>query len=129
VRPLLAGIGLLPASAVNAASLRHRPRCDQDTIACASLTGRASAAGRRGPRGRSGDGRQDGVADLFGQWLVERVRQAQGLREGPRGGAPAHDDLVARDFTADAPNRLWLTDITEHWTGEGKLYLCAIKDV
>ena len=27
------------------------------------------------------------------------------------------------------PNRLWLTDITEHWTGEGKLYLCAVKDV
>ncbi len=23
----------------------------------------------------------------------------------------------------------WLTDITEHRTGEGKLYLCAIKDV
>jgi putative transposase len=23
---------------------------------------------------------------------------------------------------------LWLVDITEHWTGEGKLYLCAIKD-
>ncbi|MGP9584014.1 MULTISPECIES: DDE-type integrase/transposase/recombinase, partial [unclassified Brachybacterium] len=22
----------------------------------------------------------------------------------------------------------WLTDITEHWTDEGKLYLCAIKD-
>ena len=33
------------------------------------------------------------------------------------------------DFTADAPNQLWLTDITEHRTGEGKLYLCAIKDV
>ena len=40
-----------------------------------------------------------------------------------------HDDLVGRDFTAEAPNRLWLTDITEHRTGEGKLYLCAIKDV
>lgn len=26
------------------------------------------------------------------------------------------------------PNRLWLADITEHRTGEGKLYLCAIKD-
>ena len=24
---------------------------------------------------------------------------------------------------------MWLTDITEHPTGEGKLYLCAIKDV
>jgi putative transposase len=44
-------------------------------------------------------------------------------------GAPSHDDLVRRVFTADAPNRLWLTDITEHWTNEGKLYLCAVKDV
>ena len=44
-------------------------------------------------------------------------------------GAPAHDDLVRRDFTAEAPNQLWLTDITEHPTGEEKLYLCAIKDV
>jgi transposase InsO family protein len=43
-------------------------------------------------------------------------------------GAPAHDDLVRREFTADAPNRLWLVDITEHPTSEGKLYLCAIKD-
>ncbi|TQC44244.1 hypothetical protein EEB14_38595 [Rhodococcus sp. WS4] len=37
--------------------------------------------------------------------------------------------MVTRNFTTDAPNRLWLTDITEHHTGEGKLYLCAIKDV
>ncbi|BDE14937.1 hypothetical protein MKCMC460_37970 [Mycobacterium sp. 20KCMC460] len=40
-----------------------------------------------------------------------------------------HDDLVERDFTAEGPNQLWLSDITEHRTGEGKLYLCAIKDV
>jgi transposase InsO family protein len=46
-----------------------------------------------------------------------------------KAGPPVHDDLVRRVFTADAPNRLWLTDITEHWTGEGKLYLCAVKDV
>ena len=44
-------------------------------------------------------------------------------------GTPAHDDLVRRDFTADAPNRLWLADVTEHPTSQGKLYLCAIKDV
>lgn len=44
-------------------------------------------------------------------------------------GAPAHDDLVRRDFTAAGPNQLWLTDLTEHRTNEGKLYLCAIKDV
>ena len=59
-------------------------------------------------------------------------------KNGKKPGPPVHDDLCAvRDkhgvirhvFTADAPNRLWLSDITEHWTGEGKLYLCAIKDV
>ena len=27
-----------------------------------------------------------------------------------RPGPPVHDDLVERDFTADGPNRLWLTD-------------------
>jgi putative transposase len=44
-------------------------------------------------------------------------------------GAPAHDDLVRRMFSAEGPNQLWLADITEHWTVEGKLYCCAIKDV
>ncbi len=50
-------------------------------------------------------------------------------RNGKVPGPPAHDDLVQRDFTATGPNTLWLTDITEHPTGEGKLYLCAVKDV
>ena len=44
-------------------------------------------------------------------------------------GVTVHDDLVRRDFTATAPNRLRLADITEHRTAEGKLYLCAVKDV
>jgi putative transposase len=41
---------------------------------------------------------------------------------------PVHDDLVQRVFTAPAPDVVWLTDITEHPTIEGKLYCCAIKD-
>ncbi|MET4097755.1 transposase InsO family protein [Arthrobacter sp. UYCu712] len=36
---------------------------------------------------------------------------------------------MERDFTAAAPNELWLTDITEYPTAEGKHYLCAVKDV
>jgi putative transposase len=44
-------------------------------------------------------------------------------------GTRAHDDLVRRDFTAIAANTVWLSDITEHPTREGKLYLCAVKDV
>lgn len=50
-------------------------------------------------------------------------------RSAKKAGPPVHDDLVRRDFSADAPNTLWLADITEHWTKEGKLYLCAVKDV
>jgi putative transposase len=53
----------------------------------------------------------------------------RGRGKNAKAGPPVHDDLVRRDFTAAGPNQLWLTDITEHPTGEGKLYLCAIKDV
>jgi putative transposase len=54
-----------------------------------------------------------------------------GKKRGKNGkvGPPVHDDLVERDFTAQEPNALWLADITEHPTREGKLYLCAIKDM
>ena len=37
--------------------------------------------------------------------------------------------VVHHEFTADRPNQVWLWDISEHCTGEGKLYVCAIKDV
>ncbi|WP_239557072.1 IS3 family transposase [Brevibacterium luteolum] len=57
--------------------------------------------------------------------VISRRRKGKGTRPGP----PVHDDLVARQFSAvKALNEVWLTDITEHHTGEGKLYLCAVKD-
>jgi putative transposase len=37
-------------------------------------------------------------------------------------------DLVKRDFRREDPNRLWVTDITEHPTREGKLYCCVDLD-
>ncbi len=57
-------------------------------------------------------------------WSVHSRKRGTGRRPGP----PVHDDLVRRKFTAQAPNQLWLTDISEHPTAEGKLYLCAVKD-
>ena len=42
---------------------------------------------------------------------------------------PVAEDLVERDFTAPAPNRLWASDITYIWTWEGWLYLAAVMDV
>ena len=57
-------------------------------------------------------------------WSVHSRKRGLNRRPGP----PVHDDRVRRQFTADWPNLLWLTDITEHPTAEGKLYLCAVKD-
>jgi transposase InsO family protein len=68
------------------------------------------------------------VARLCSQqriWSVFAKRRGLSRRAGP----PVHDDLVQRRFTATTPNAVWLTDITEHHTGEGRLYLCAVKDV
>ncbi len=61
----------------------------------------------------------------------QRIWSAHSKKRGlhRRPGPPVHDDLVERDFTAEAPNELWLTDITEHRTREGKLYCCVVKDV
>jgi putative transposase len=67
------------------------------------------------------------VARLCSQ---QRLWSVHTRRRGParKPGLPVHDDLVQRAFHAPALNRLWLTDITEHPTAEGKLYLCAVKD-
>ena len=63
-----------------------------------------------------------------------RKRGSNGEKPGP----PVYNDLCAvtdkhgvtrHEFRADRPNEAWLSDITEHWTGEGKLYVCVIKDV
>jgi transposase InsO family protein len=41
---------------------------------------------------------------------------------------PVAENLLDRDFTASAPNRKWLADITYVPTGEGWLYLAAVLD-
>jgi len=59
-------------------------------------------------------------------------------KNGKRPGPPVHDDLCAvvdekgrtrHEFNAAAANELWIGDITEHWTSQGRLYVCAFKDV
>ena len=61
---------------------------------------------------------------------MQRVRcQFYRRRTSKRPGPAVHDDLVNRKFVADRANQVWVGDITEHWTGEGKLYLCSFKDL
>ncbi len=79
-----------------------------------NFLGRASRRARTGPSAYAGT-----TESVFSK------KRSLNRRPGP----PVHDDLVERDFTAAAPNELWLTGITEHPAAEGKLYLCAVKDV
>ena len=51
-------------------------------------------------------------------------RLPRGARVARAGGA----DLVRRAFARAAPDQLWMTDITEHPTREGKLYCCVVLD-
>jgi putative transposase len=69
---------------------------------------------------------------------VERLmRQAsvQGVHRRRRRGCTRRDpaaepaeDLVNRGFDPSAPDRLWLMDVTEHPTAEGKVYLAVVLD-
>jgi putative transposase len=42
---------------------------------------------------------------------------------------PIASNLLARDFTASAPNQKWVGDITYIWTREGWLYLAVLIDL
>jgi putative transposase len=49
-------------------------------------------------------------------------------RSAPPTRRPEIIDLVCRNFSAEAPNRLWFTDITVIRTGEGFLWAAVILD-
>ena len=77
-----------------------------------------------------------GMGVRIGRKRVARLMRAARLhgvshqRKHRRGGRlPAtHDDLVQRQFTADGPDRVWFTDITQHRAADGWVYCCAVID-
>ncbi len=67
-------------------------------------------------------------------WSVFGKRRGKNAKPGPA----VHDDLCTvtdeqgrtrHEFRAEGLNQLWLTDITEHKSAEGKVYMCCVKDV
>jgi transposase InsO family protein len=68
--------------------------------------------------------------------LIRSVMAERGISGLPKRRraklAPLHqqtaEDLVDRSFARTGPNQLWMTDITEHPTREGKLYCCVFLD-
>jgi len=61
---------------------------------------------------------------LQGAFMRKRWRCS--TRQDPK-ATPA-PDLVNRDFTAPAPNRLWVADLSRIGTGEGPLWLASVRD-
>jgi len=72
---------------------------------------------------------RDQVARLMRAAGIAGVRRGKRVRTTkPDPGAPRHPDLVGRDFTANAPNQLWVTDLTFVPTWAGVAYVCFIVD-
>ncbi|NYD57056.1 putative transposase [Nocardioides marinisabuli] len=72
---------------------------------------------------------RDQVARLMRTAGIEGVRRTKRVRTTkPDPGVPRHPDLVGRDFTATAPNQLWVTDLTFVPTWAGIAYVCFIID-
>jgi putative transposase len=63
--------------------------------------------------------RQAGVAG------IHRLRRGGCTR---RDGSEPRDDLVGRQFDPTGPDRLWVMDVTEQPTGDGKVYLAVVLD-
>ncbi len=51
------------------------------------------------------------------------------LRDPAAAAVATAGDLVERQFRREDPDRLWVTDITEHPTREGKVYCAVVLDV
>ena len=74
-----------------------------------------------------------------GKKRVERLMRQEGIRGQQKRRfrrttdsnhrQPVADNVLARNFHADAPNIAWVTDVTYVWTGEGWLYLAAMLDL
>ena len=67
------------------------------------------------------------IRKLMNQAGLEGLPKRKGRRNLVR--VATQEDLVNRNFTATSPNRLWLTDVTEHNSREGTLYCCAVLDL
>src|SRR5215469_11543005 len=60
--------------------------------------------------------------------ISARRKRRQAKKTDSNHNSPIAPNLLERDFTADAPNKKWMTDMTFIATGEGWLYLAGVLD-
>lgn len=68
------------------------------------------------------------VERLMAQAGIAGIYRRRGHGCTRRDGTEPSDDLVGRRFDPDEADRLWVMDVTEHPTGEGKVYLATVID-
>ena len=115
-----------PALCVTSALARDPPRLER------------RSRRRYGPRKVWRQLRREGIS--VARCTVERLMRQEGLRGVVRGKRvftdvtptrprPRPADLVERDFSAAAPNRLWVADLTYVRTWSGFVYVSFVFDV
>ncbi len=62
------------------------------------------------------------------QNISARRKRRQAKKTDSNHSSPIASNLLERDFTADAPNKKWMTDMTFIATSEGWLYLAGVID-
>jgi transposase InsO family protein len=92
----------------------------RNTYGVPRMVGQLHRRGHRVSRGRVA--RLMRANNLIGAHASNKWRRGR----PDAGGVP---DLLQRNFRADAPNQRWVADITEFVTGDGKLYLAAVRDL
>jgi transposase InsO family protein len=66
---------------------------------------------------------------MHGMGLAARRKRRFRRTTDSRHGFPIAPNLLARNFAAEAPDRVWLADLTYIWTAEGWLYLAVVLDL
>ena len=62
-------------------------------------------------------------------WLSARRKRRFRRTTDSAHAFPVAPNLLGRDFTASAPDRVWLADLTYIWTAQGWLYLAVVLDL
>ena len=78
------------------------------------------------------------LGEQCGLRRIERLMREQALRARPRRRGPPQDrgtrstiadNVLSRQFRADAPSQKWVADFTYIWTAEGWLYAAVVLDL
>jgi putative transposase len=134
-----AGVQIAPSTYYATKTRRPSPRAVRDAELVEDIkTAHKANLGVYGARKIHAELNREGIT--VARCTVERLMRAEGLqgirREksrkttiGDRAEIERPDDLVQRKFVADAPNQLWVADLTYVRTHAGWVYAAFILDV